>query len=182
MLERDEFLVEIRGRLEQAQQHAKSQYDKKHRPLEFKVGDWVLMRLLHWPTASLVDTRGRGKLGPRFYGSFQVLDKVGAVAYRIQLPSGARLHDVFHVGLLKPFVGTPLVTVPPLPPSRHGQICMEPETVVKGRLARGVYELLVQWKNAEAAAASWVPLTEFRRLYPTFQLEDELLLRGGEML
>lgn len=52
--------------------------------------------------------------------------------------------------------------------------------MLKGRLARGVYELLVQWKNVDAAAASWIPLQEFRRLYPAFQLDDELLLQGGE--
>lgn len=64
MMERDEFLVEVCDRLEQAQQHAKLQYDKSHRLVEFQVHDWVLLRLLHRPTTSLVDTRGRGKLGP----------------------------------------------------------------------------------------------------------------------
>lgn len=90
------------------------------------MGDWVLLRLLHRPMASLVDTRGRGKLGPKFYGPFQVLSKVGTVAYRLQLPPGARLHDVFHVGLLKPFVGTLPVSVPQLPSSHHGRVCLEP--------------------------------------------------------
>lgn len=51
MVERDEFLLEIRDRLEQAQQYAKLQYDKSHRQVLFQVGDWVLLRLLHRPTA-----------------------------------------------------------------------------------------------------------------------------------
>jgi len=42
--------------------------------------------------------------------------------------------------------------------------------------------VLVQWKGAKAASASWVPLHEFRRLFPSYQLADELLLQGGEML
>jgi len=77
MLERDEFLAEIKDRLEQAQQQAKSQYDKTHRHVEFQVGDWVLLRLLHRPTASLNDTRGRGKLGQRYFGPYRVLERIG---------------------------------------------------------------------------------------------------------
>ena len=87
------------------------------------------------------------------------------------------MHDVFHVGLLKPFIGEPPEQVKPLPPIHHGHACSEPEKVLRGRLARGTYELLVQWKGADATAASWVPLSEFRSLCPTFQLEDELLLQ-----
>lgn len=51
--------------------------------------------------------------------------------------------------------------------------------VLQSRLARGVPELLVQWKGKPAAEASWMPLDEFRALYPGFQLEDKLLLQGG---
>lgn len=86
----------------------------------------------------------------------------------------------FHVGLLKPFVGEPPERLHQLPPVRHGRACVEPDKVLRGRLARGTYELLVQWKNSDSSAASWVPLSEFRQLYPTFQ-EDELLLQGEEM-
>ena len=180
MLERDEFLAEIKDRLEQAQQQAKSQYDKTHRHVEFQVGDWVLWRLLHRPTASLNDTRGRGKLGQRYFGPYRVLERIGSVAYRLQLPVGARLHGVFHVGLLKPFIGEPPEQVKPLPPIHHGRACSEPEKVLRGRLARGTYELLVQWKGADATAASLVPLFEFRSLYPTFQLVLELELLQQE--
>jgi hypothetical protein len=69
MLERDEFLVEIRERLVQAQQHCKAYYDRGHRELEFEEGQWVWLRLIHHPMA-LLDVKGRGKLGPRFYDPF----------------------------------------------------------------------------------------------------------------
>lgn len=62
LLDRDEFLLEVRDRLQQAQQHYKMYYDQKHRALEFQVGQWVWLRLLHRPIASL-DVQGRGKLG-----------------------------------------------------------------------------------------------------------------------
>jgi hypothetical protein len=102
---RDEFLVEIRECLEQAQQYHRSQYDRRHREVDFLVGDLVWLRQLHHPLASM-DNKGRNKLGPCFYGPFKVLEKIGELAYRIELPAGAQLHNVFHVGLFKPFKGT----------------------------------------------------------------------------
>ena len=146
--------------------------------MEFSPGQWVWLRLLHRPTASL-SVRGRGKLGPRFFGPYQVLERVGDVAYKLALPVGSRIHDVFHVGLLKPFHGEPPVVIPDLPPLQHGRAVPQPAAVLKSRLARGHHELLVQWKGAPSEEASWVALEEFQRLFPKFQLEDELLLQGG---
>jgi hypothetical protein len=66
-----------------------------------------------------------------------------------------------------------------LPTIRHGRACLEPAAVIKSRLARGRHEVLVQWKGLSTPDASWVDLDVFRRLYPAFQLKDELVIEGG---
>jgi hypothetical protein len=175
--ERDEFLLEIRERLEQAQQRYKGFYDHKHHEVEFVVGDWVWLRLIHRSLASL-DVRGRCKLGPKFYGPFQMLEQIGDVAYRLQLPAGTRLHDVFHVGQIKRFKGEPPVS----PPIKNGRACAQPEAVIMARLARGRQELLVQWRGQPAAEATWMDRQEFQHLYLDFQLEDELLAEGRDVM
>jgi hypothetical protein len=81
LMERDEFLLEIHEWLMQAQQQYKLYYDWCHRELEFEPGQWVWLRLLHHPMASL-DVQGLGKLGPKFYGPFEIEERVSEVAYK----------------------------------------------------------------------------------------------------
>jgi hypothetical protein len=93
-MDHDELLMEICERLEQTQSYQKLQYDRKHREVEFQPGLWVWLRLLHRPMASL-DIKGKGKVGPKFYGPFKIMERVGDVAYKMQLPAGAKIHDCF---------------------------------------------------------------------------------------
>jgi hypothetical protein len=125
-----------------------------------------------------LDVKGKGKLGPKFLGPFKVLDKVGTIAYRLELPAGTKLHDIFHVGLLKSFRGEPPSVPGTLPPICHGRACIEPMMVEKSRVVRGKLEVLVQWKGLAATEASWMPLEKFCKLYPSFQLPDKLIVQG----
>lgn len=152
--DRDAFIAEVCDRLLQAQEYAKKIYNSHNRPLEFQVGDWVLLCILHRPAQSLLPGY-RGKLSPRFAGPFQVTARVGVVAYRLLLPEGARLHDVFHVGVLKPFRSQPSVTPPALPPLRHGRVLHRPTRAVRGQLGRGTWHVLIEWEGQPSSEATW---------------------------
>lgn len=136
LLERDEFLVEIREHLLQAQDSMKTQYDLTHRAIEFAVGTWVWLRLHHRAAVSL-GRSAMGKLSPCFFGPYQIVQRIGTVAYCLQLPPRARLHGVFHVSLLKPFHGVPPTEVVPLPDIHHGRFVSKPVEVLRGRFMSG---------------------------------------------
>jgi hypothetical protein len=121
-------------------------YDKAHHDIIYQVGEWVFLRLRHRSPSSLA-TDVAGKLKPRHYGPYQVMDIINTVAVRLELPARARIHDVFHVGVLKKFHGTPPTTTPPLPALHHGVVTSEPERVIKTRVARGIRQVLIQWKD-----------------------------------
>jgi hypothetical protein len=104
---------------------------------------------------------------------------INDVAVRLELPPQARIHDVFHVGTLKKFNGTPPATPPPLPDIKHGAVVPAPDRVTQARVARGVRQVLVFWRGEPASSASWEDLDEFRASYPDFQLEDDLGLEGA---
>ncbi|WVZ59186.1 hypothetical protein U9M48_009373 [Paspalum notatum var. saurae] len=180
MAEREELLADVRYRLEQAQAVQKKFYDRLHRPVSYAVGDWVLLRLRQRAASSLPQAP-KGKLKPRFVGPYQVTECINPVAVRLALPPRAKLHDVFHVGLLKKFIGTPPATPPPLPPTHHGAVTPEPEQAVRYRLARGVQQVLIRWKGQSNADATWEDVADFRGKFPHFQLEDELVVEEGEM-
>jgi transposase InsO family protein len=181
LTDRDTFISEVRTKLLQAQEYARRYYDAGHRPREFAVGNWVWLRMLNRPAQSLAPG-ARGKLGTWYAGPFQVLEQVSEVAYRLLLPADARIHDVFHVGVLKPFHGEPPAATPPLPPLQHGRLLPLQEHVLRASLCRGVWHVLIQWEGMPPAEATWEPVDSFRVAHPAFQLEDGLFAEGGEML
>ncbi|KAK1614503.1 hypothetical protein QYE76_020020 [Lolium multiflorum] len=95
------------------------------------------------------------------------------------LPAGARIHDVFHVGLLKPYRGMPPDVTPPLPPTADGRLLPSPAKVLRAQLRCDVWYLLVQWEGLPAEEATWEPRDEFQQHYPDYQLEDKLFAQAG---
>ena len=159
----------------------KARQDQSRRDVEYAVGDWAWLRLHHRAALGITPSTP-SKLAPQFYGPFQIVARISTVAYRLRLPEHAKIHDVFHVGLLKKFVGTPPTEVVQLPPVVRGRVVPTPQHVIRARLNHGVWELLIHWQGSAPAKATWESLPSFVATYPDFQLEDKLFLgKGGNV-
>ncbi|KAG8646403.1 hypothetical protein MANES_09G001401v8 [Manihot esculenta] len=150
LIDRDEVLCDIRLRLQQAQHHMKQFYDQGHRNASFVPGDFVWLRLHPHQQLSISSERSN-KLGPLFYGPFKIIKPVGNVAYELELSLDSKIHNVFHVSLLRNFNGA-----------------LPSETPLMVRLNRGTWEILI---NLE-------PVPLFQDAYPDYQLEDKLFVQG----
>ncbi|GKG12239.1 hypothetical protein Tco_0346476 [Tanacetum coccineum] len=82
--------------MQAAQDRQRSYADRKRKPMEYEVRDWVMLKVSHWKR--VVRFGKRGKLSPRYVGPFKVIAKVGKVAYKLELPQElSRVHHTFHV-------------------------------------------------------------------------------------
>ena len=101
----------IRDRLKIAQNRQKIYADNRRRDLEFEVGDMVFLRISPWK--GILRFGKHGKLSPWYLGPFRIVDRIGEVAYRLELPSDLdRIHDVFHVSMLRKYIPDPSHVLP----------------------------------------------------------------------
>ncbi|GJZ37726.1 putative reverse transcriptase domain-containing protein [Tanacetum coccineum] len=109
--ETTEKIVQIKHRIQAARDRQKSYADVRRKPLEFQVGDRVMLKVSPWK--GVVHFGKRGKLNPRYIGPFKVLAKVGTFAYRLELPQQlSRVHSMFYVSNLKKCLSDELLAVP----------------------------------------------------------------------
>nr|GFC16869.1 putative reverse transcriptase domain-containing protein [Tanacetum cinerariifolium] len=98
--ETTEKIVQIKQRIQAARDRQKSYADLKRKPMEFQVGDKVMLKVSPWK--GVVRFGKRRKLNPRYVGPFKVIARVGYVAYKLDLPEElSRVHNTFHVSNLK---------------------------------------------------------------------------------
>ena len=90
----------IRQHLPRAKQHMKKMADQHRSARTFTVGDWVFLKMQPYVWSSL-DSRSSHKLSFKYFGPFQVLERVGTVVYKLLLPPSSSVHPVFHVSQLK---------------------------------------------------------------------------------
>ncbi|GJU66499.1 putative reverse transcriptase domain-containing protein [Tanacetum coccineum] len=109
--ETTEKISQIKDRLKAARDRQKSYADKRRKPLEFSVGDYVLLKVSPWK--GVVHFGKKGKLTPRFVGPFEIIKKVGLVVYRLNLLEELNgVHDTFHMSNLKKCLADPTLQVP----------------------------------------------------------------------
>lgn len=149
----------LKGHLVLAHQRMKKFADVHRRELSFSPGERVLLKLRPYRLKS-VARKANEKLAPRFYGPFEIVERIGAVAYRLQLPTNAQIHPVFHVSQLKPFKGSETKSQP-LPPHLSDilELQVEPLEVLRGRWkslgGKQVAEVLVKWTGLLDWEATW---------------------------
>uniref|UniRef100_A0A2N9HGB9 RNA-directed DNA polymerase n=1 Tax=Fagus sylvatica TaxID=28930 RepID=A0A2N9HGB9_FAGSY len=160
----------LKENLLSTQSRMKSQADKHRLERSFQVGEWVFLRLQPFRQKSV--SRKHGKLAARFYGPFQIVEKVGAVAYRLELPEEAQIHNVFHVSCLKPKLGQSVLPIAKLPPiDSMGHLSPEPSRIldqrtIKRRRHGSATEVLVQWEGSTQEDATWELLFKLQHQYP----------------
>ena len=160
---RQEVLEEARESLEKAARRMKKYADRNRRPVEFQVGDQVLLKLTPqiWKK---VDRKTRHRsLIPKYDGPFEVLKRVGQVAYRLKLPDQLKLHPTFHVSFLKSYHGdldTSRVQMQRAPPlvikefDQQAEQILDHRTMGPSRKKRRI-DYLVKWKGKEISEATW---------------------------
>jgi len=136
LMDRDAFLVNIKDWLLHTQDLMRAQHDRHHRHVEFQVSQWVWLRLHQRLAASIID-KSAGKLAPRFYGPYRVLERIGPVAYRLELPPRSRIHSIFHVVFLKKYEGAPPAEIVQLPAINHVRVLPAPTKAIHARMNRG---------------------------------------------
>ncbi|XP_070668950.1 uncharacterized protein [Malus domestica] len=159
LLARDKMIYMFKTNLVVAQNRMKVQAAKHKCERTFKVGDLVNLKLIPYQLQPLA-THAYHKLHPKFYGPFEVLEKIGSVAYKLKLPEGSNIHSVFHVSCLKKHIGADVSLVPLLPlVTDDGLQAQEPKAFLQRRIymkkyAAGV-QLLLQWKGKNEDESSW---------------------------
>ncbi|KAG7586410.1 Retrotransposon gag domain [Arabidopsis thaliana x Arabidopsis arenosa] len=178
--ERDAMLGRIKANLERAQQLMKRSADLKRREVEFAVGDWVYLKLQPYRQQS-VARRVCQKLAAKFFGPFEVSERIGKVAYRLKLPPPASIHPVFHVSQLKASLGShhQLQTELPTLTDAEDSVLLPAAILDVQHDDTGKREILVQWSGFPEVPNSWMRSKDFVQQYPHFKLEDKLVFQGG---
>ena len=167
----------IRQRLLTAQSRHKSYADVRRQPLEFEVGDQVFLKVI--PKRGVVKFGKRDKLSSRFIGPFEILERVGTIAYRLALPpSMSDVHEVFHVSMLRRYIPDPVhvvdwgeIEVDTYETFEEGPVCImdSRDQVFRSKTVRLV---IVLWQHRGVEESTWENEDTMRTTY-SFLFKDE---------
>ncbi|GKC12423.1 putative reverse transcriptase domain-containing protein [Tanacetum coccineum] len=169
--ETTEKIVQIKNRLLTARSLQKSYTDRRTKPLEFKVGDMVLLKVSPWK--GVIRFGKREKLSPRYTGPFKILAKVGPMAYTLELPEELQgIHSTFHVSNLKKCLADENLIIPfnkiQLDDMLH---FIEEPMEIKDREAKQLKQswipiIKVRWNSRRRPEFTWEREDQFRDKYP----------------
>ncbi|XP_050374823.1 uncharacterized protein LOC126792451 [Argentina anserina] len=170
--DRDSFLKLLRENMHMAQNKMKQQADSHRSDIEFEIRDWVYLKLHPYCQQSVLKCPSH-KLAPRYYGHFQVVDRIDKVAYKLDLPSSSRIHPVFHVSLLKKRTGDTSNIISTLPPfDSKGILLCEPESVLDMQVVchkkKNITQWLIKWSGLPLEDATWENAQDIVSTYPAF--------------
>ena len=146
------------------------QYANKRRSdQEFEEGEKVYLKL-RYPRLKAFNQGSVSKLSPWYFGPFNIAERIGKVAYKLQLPEGTNIHPVFHLSLLKRSTGAELVDTVLLAPCKGKEGPMEPEAIMDRRVVhhQGVplIQVLVKWEQRSNKDNTWEYLPGLLQRFP----------------
>ncbi|GJS87624.1 putative reverse transcriptase domain-containing protein [Tanacetum coccineum] len=155
--------------------------DKRRKPLEFEVGDRVLLKVSSWKGVARFGRKG--KLAPRYMGPFEILERIGLVAYRLRLPEElSSMHDTFHVSNLRKFLADARLHVPLKDIKVDKTLCFVEEPVeimdreVKRLKRRKIALVKVRWDSKRGPEFTWEHEDQMRIKYPQLFMIELLSL------
>lgn len=168
--EREVMIDLLQQQLKQAQDRMKRHADKHRTDREFAVGDAVLLKLQPFIQSSVAQ-RPHQKLAFRYFGPYRVVARIGAVAYKLDLPPTSKIHPVVHVSQLKKAQGAVVPVSPTLPPDDSVlQAEHIPETVLESKMVRvggePALRLRIKWSGLPSCMATWEEPQQLQRRFP----------------
>ncbi|GKA83145.1 putative mitochondrial protein [Tanacetum coccineum] len=155
---REEIVKMLQFHMKRAQDRMENQANKHRTDREFEVGTWVYLKLQ--PHRQVTVRQGQQhKLSAKYYGPFMIEERVGKVAYKLQLPSYSQIHPVFHISQLKKCHGKTyqMGSLPQL--KEDGLLDYKPMAILERRLGKvnnkPVMYVLIQWTNRTVEEATW---------------------------
>ncbi|GKF65895.1 hypothetical protein Tco_0192412, partial [Tanacetum coccineum] len=171
VLETTDKVVLTKENIKAVRDRQKSYTDKRRKPLKFEVGDQVLLKVSPWK--GVVHFGKKGKLAPRYVGPFEILERIGLVAYRLRLPEElSNVHDTFHVSDLKKCLADANLHVPldEIKVDKTLRFVEEPVEImdreIKKLKRRKITLVKVRWNSKRGPEFTWEHEDQIRIKYP----------------